>query len=204
MSLHTEFHTVIRPPSGRDLILVLLHGTGGDESSMLGLAEEVAPGAGVISPRGQSRDEGFNRWFRRYAEGLFDLEDLHGKTAELAEHLAQVIDAQGWNGIPVALIGYSNGANMAGSLLLSGRFKAQKAVLLRPMLPFEPDYVPNLVGTKALLAVGQKDQICLPSQGLALEEVLVRTGARVEVYFAPAGHGLTQGDLDTARAFLAG
>lgn len=204
MSLHPEFHTVIRPPSGRDLILVLLHGTGGDESSMLGLAEEVAPGAGVISPRGQSRDEGFNRWFRRYAEGLFDLEDLHAKTAELADYLTQEMESQGWNDLPLGLIGYSNGANMAGSLLLSGKIKAQKAVLLRPMLPFEPDYVPNLVGTKALLAVGQKDQICLPSQGLALEEVLVRTGARVEVYWAPSGHGLNQGDIETAREFLAG
>ncbi len=202
--MSTGFHPVIISPSGRDEILILLHGTGGDESSLVEMGRELAPGAGIISPRGQSRDEGVNRWFRRFAEGLFDLDDLEAKTKELAAFLSEELHRQGWGGKPLAILGYSNGANMAASLLLSGSVKAKKAVLLRPMLPFEPDLIPNLVGTKILLAVGQKDQICLPSQGLALEEVLVRTGAEVEVFWAPAGHGLIQEDLARTRALLAG
>lgn len=196
------FHPIIIPPGGREEVLILLHGTGGDENSLVEMGEELAPGAGIISPRGQSRDEGVNRWFRRFAEGLFDLEDLEAKTKELAAFLSDEIERQGWSQTPRALLGYSNGANMAASLLLSGLLRAEKAVLLRPMLPFEPDILPNLMRTRVLLAVGQKDQICLPSQGLALEEVLVRAGAAVEVFWAPAGHGLTHDDLKKAKELL--
>lgn len=202
--MNHRFHPVVASPTERADILILLHGTGGDEHSLVEMAKELAPGAGIISPRGQSRDEGVNRWFRRFAEGLFDLSDLEAKTQDLADYLKEELERQGWEDRPLALLGYSNGANMAASLLLSGLVKAKKAVLLRPMLPFEPETLPNLMGTRALLAVGQKDQICLPSQGLALEEALVRSGASVEVLWAPAGHGLTEQDLEAARALLKG
>lgn len=201
--MNTSFHPVIIPPTEREEILILLHGTGGDEGSLVEMGKELAPGAGIISPRGQSREEGVNRWFRRFAEGLFDLADLESKTIELALYLKGEIERQRWEDRPLALLGYSNGANMAASLLLSGLVKARKAALLRPMLPFEPEILPSLVGTRVLLAVGQRDQICLPSQGLALEEVLVRAGASTEVFWAPAGHGLTQEDLERSRALLA-
>lgn len=202
MSTAPEFIHRIEPSQGRQEVLVLLHGTGADEHDLVDLGQALVPGAAILSPRGKSRDEGVNRWFRRFAEGLFDVDDLHAKTAELAAFLDQAMVDNGWQGWPVTLVGYSNGANMAASLLLSGLSGAGKAVLLRPMLPFEPEVLPNLSGRKVLIASGERDPICLPSQGLALEELLVRAGAAVEVYWAPTGHGLTEGDFQAARDFL--
>ncbi len=202
MSTKQDFIHRIEPSQSRQELLVLLHGTGADEHDLIDLGHALVPGAALLSPRGRSRDEGVNRWFRRFAEGQFDLEDLHAKTAELAAFLDKAVVDNSWQGWPVTLVGYSNGANMAASLLLSGLSGASRAVLLRPMLPFEPEILPNLSGRKVLIASGERDPICLPSQGLALENLLVRAGAAVEVYWAPTGHGLTEGDFQAAREFL--
>jgi predicted esterase len=166
------------------------------------MAESLLPGWALVSPRGRSLDEGVPRWFRRFGEGLFDMEDLHARTEELAAWLQNILASQGWGDWPVTALGYSNGANMAASLMLSGA-PIQNAILLRPMLPFEPEVLPNLTGRKVLVAAGQHDLICRPSQATALEDVLVRAGARVDLYWAAAGHGLTQGDGQAMADFIA-
>ena len=131
--------------------LLLLHGTGGDENDLMPLGERIAPGAALLSPRGKVNENGMARFFRPRAEGVLDVDDLKARTRELADFIARARDAYGLEK-PVAL-GYSNGANIAASLLLTRAGALAGAVLLRAMLPFEPQPLPDLGGIPVLLLV---------------------------------------------------
>src|SRR5471032_1311716 len=135
--------------------LLLLHGTGGDENDLIPLGEQLLPGAALLSPRGKVFENGMPRFFCRLAEGVFDLEDLKLRTQELAAFVAQARNIYGITA-PIA-VGFSNGANIAASLLLSQPDVLRGAVLLRAMLPFEPQPPPNLSGKPVLLLSGSKD-----------------------------------------------
>src|SRR5476651_2510996 len=117
--------------------LLLLHGTGGDENDLVPLGEQLLPGAALLSPRGKVLENGMPRFFRRLAEGVFDLADLKGRTAELANFIAATRKAYGLDA-PVA-VGFSHGANIAASLLLTRPQALRGAVLLRAMLPLYPE-----------------------------------------------------------------
>ncbi|MDP2411910.1 MAG: alpha/beta hydrolase [Pseudolabrys sp.] len=183
-----------RPP------LLLLHGTGGDENDLLPIGQQVAPGAALLSPRGKVLEHGMPRFFRRLAEGVFDLEDLKARTAELAAFIAAARKAYGL-AAPVAL-GFSNGANIAASLLLTQPGALAGAVLVRAMLPFEPAAVPDLKNTPVLLLSGASDPMVPAASHARLAAVLGETGAAVTHKVVPAGHGLTHQDLALAAQWL--
>jgi phospholipase/carboxylesterase len=113
--------------------LLLLHGTGGDESDLLPLGRAVAPGSALLSPRGKVLEHGMPRFFRRLAEGVFDEDDVRRRAHELADFVEA---SRGKYGIaaPVAL-GYSNGANIAAAMLLLRPEALAGAILLRAMVP---------------------------------------------------------------------
>ena len=180
--------------------LLLLHGTGGDENDLLPLGQELLPGAALLSPRGKVMEHGMPRFFRRLAEGVFDLEDLKVRTAELAAFIASARRAYGLPA-PVA-VGFSNGANIAASLLLSQPEALSGAVLLRAMLPFEPALPPNLTAKPVLLLSGSSDQMISAASTQRLVEVLQTSGADLEYKTLPTGHGLTRNDLFLATQWL--
>src|SRR3954454_11430947 len=99
--------------------LLMLHGTGGDESDLLPLGRQLVPGAGMLSPRGNVLEHGAPRFFRRLAEGVFDVEDLHRRTGELADFVEAAAERYGLSSESIYAVGYSNGANIAASMLLS-------------------------------------------------------------------------------------
>ncbi|MCG9895594.1 MAG: alpha/beta hydrolase [Fimbriimonadaceae bacterium] len=193
------FHHRFEPGEGR--VLVLLHGTGADENDLVPLARSLEHGAAILSPRGKSLDEGSPRWFRRFGEGRFDLEDLAEKSRELAEFLQTALSELA-PGLPTTALGYSNGANMAAALMLAGLWKPDAAVLLRPMIPFEPESLPDLAGTRILIAAGKHDLICRPSAAMRLEDALRDAGADVDILWSEAGHGLTREDILAVAEFL--
>src|SRR5258708_2589881 len=170
--------------------LLLLHGTGGDENDLIPLAQQLLPGAALLSPRGKVLEHGMPRFFRRLAEGVFDLADLKLRTAELAEF---IIAARKAYDVPAPIaVGYSNGANIAASLLLSQPDALAGAVLFRAMLPFEPAQTPNLTGKRVLLVSGSSDQMIPAASTMRLAEVLQTAGAELTYKTLPTGHGLTQ------------
>jgi len=181
--------------------LLLLHGTGGSESDLLPLGERLAPGAALLSPRGQVLEHGMPRFFRRLAEGVFDQEDLARRTDELAAFVRRAREAYALGDAPLVAVGFSNGANIAASLLLRGTGVLAGAVLLRPMVPFEPDAPPALRGIPTLLLAGQQDPIAgdTPSR---LAELLRAAGAAVELVWQQAGHGLVSADIEIAARWL--
>jgi len=183
--------------------LLLLHGTGGDETDLLPLGEVLAPGAGLLSPRGQVREHGMPRFFRRLAEGVFDLDDLRFRTHELAGFVAAAAAAYGFDPRRVIAVGYSNGANIAASLLLTHPGVFSGAVLFHAQVPLEPQEAPNLMGVPVFLTGGRADPIVRPAETERLAVLLREAGADVALRWQPNGHTLSPREVDEARRWLA-
>jgi phospholipase/carboxylesterase/glyoxalase family protein len=181
--------------------LLLLHGTGGDETDLLPLGEVLAPGAGLLSPRGQVREHGMPRFFRRLTEGVFDLDDLRFRTHELASFVAAA--AYGFDPRRVIAVGYSNGANIAASLLLTHPGVLSGAVLFHAQVPLEPQEAPTLSGVPVFLTGGRADPLVRPAETERLAVLLREAGADVTLRWQPNGHTLSPQELDEARRWLA-
>jgi len=184
------------------LTLLLLHGTGGDESDLLGLAQQLAPGAALLSPRGKVLENGMPRFFRRLAEGVFDLADLRARTHELADFVETAVQRYRLASGRVFAVGFSNGANIAASMLLLRPQVLAGAVLFRAMVPLVPETMPHLGGRPVFLAAGRQDPIVSPDETERLRRLLVQAGADVTLHWETAGHALTPLDLEVARAWL--
>jgi predicted esterase len=198
------FVHVFQPPADPAApILLLLHGTGGDEHDLLPIARELAPAAGVLSPRGKVLERGMPRFFRRLAEGVFDLEDLRIRTGELADFVEAAAAHYHVNAKRVVAVGFSNGANIAASLLLRRPGLLAGAILFRAMVPFEPETPPVLPHTPVLLSNGRRDPIVPASQTDRLAALLREAGADVTLVWQESGHELTQADVAAAQAWLA-
>ena len=190
------------PPSSGSVTLLLLHGTGGDENDLLPIANMLAPGAGVLSPRGKVSEHGANRFFRRLAEGVFDLEDLRLRTDELADFVRESTEHYGIDSRRVVAVGFSNGANIAASLMLTHPELLRAGVLLRAMVPFEPTTKPDLSALDVYLGEGRVDPFVPLEMAERLAAMFRERGARVTLDFQPAGHALTRADVDAASRWL--
>ena len=192
---------------GDDLTVLALHGTGGDEHDLVPLARALAPGAAVLSPRGQVSEHGAPRFFRRLREGVFDLEDLARRTASLGEFVDGATAQHGLARDRVLAVGFSNGANVAASLLLRRPGSLAGALLLRAMVPFEPEVPPTLpAGAKppvVTIAAGLMDPMVTREQAERLAALLREAGADTTLEWLPAGHQLTQRDLAIGQALVA-
>jgi phospholipase/carboxylesterase len=182
--------------------LLLLHGTGGDENDLIPLARMVAPGAALLSVRGNVLEHGAPRFFRRLSEGVFDLEDLARRTADLADFVGEAAAQYEFASESVYALGFSNGANIAASVLLSRPEVLTGAVLIRAMVPFEPERRVDLGGRAVLLSQGRMDPL-IPATGSArLATLLEESGADVTVAWQQASHRLVQGDITSVRDWL--
>jgi glyoxalase family protein len=182
--------------------LLLLHGTGGNEEDLLPLGRMLLPEAGLLSPRGPVLENGMPRFFRRIAEGVFDLEDLARRTADLAEFIRGATARYRLDPGGIVAVGFSNGANIAGSLLLRDPGLLRGAVLLSPMVPFEPDSLPDLSGTAVLIGAGRADPIAPPAQVERLSALLEACGAEVAVEWHPGGHTIAPAVVTAARRWM--
>jgi predicted esterase len=190
-------------PGSSDWTLLLLHGTGGDEHDLVGLGRQLAPTAALLSPRGQVLENGMPRFFRRLAVGQLDIPDLLARTDQLADFVAEAASAYDRDPRNVVAVGLSNGANIAASLLLRHPATLRAAGLLRPMLPYEPEQIPELTGTDVLIEAGERDPYSPAEQVARLTEILRAGGAEVTTTVEPgAGHGLTQDDLRRLAAWV--
>lgn len=197
-------HRFIPGEADNPFTLLILHGTGADENDLVPLGQQLAPGAAILSPRGKVLEGGAPRFFRRMAEGVFDMEDLHERTRELAEFIERAADHYGFDRNGLVAVGYSNGANIAGSLMLSYPGLLRAAVLLRAMVPFEPEPAPDLSGTPVFIASATADQMISADHAERLGGMLTEAGAEVDQRWSQAGHGLTMPEIEEAREWLSG
>jgi predicted esterase len=182
--------------------LLLLHGTGGDETDLLSLGKGLLPDANLLSPRGKVLERGMPRFFRRLAEGVFDQEDLRLRTQELGEFIGAAATRYGFDPAGVIAVGYSNGANIAASLLLTQPTRLAKAVLFHPMVPFIPETPVNLSGKPIFIGAGQNDPIVPVANTEALVALFRAAGANISLHWHRGSHSLTQEEVQKAQAWL--
>jgi phospholipase/carboxylesterase len=189
-------------PGSSARTLLLLHGTGGNERDLIPLGRELDPNASLLSPRGKVLENGMPRFFRRLAEGVFDLEDLKKRTQELADFVIAAAKHYKIDIKHVIAVGYSNGANIAASILLLRPETFAAAILFRAMVPFLPDTQPDLASVRVLIGAGSIDPIVPASETKQLAELLRSAGADVTIRFFQGGHELTQADIHAAQEWL--
>lgn len=180
-------------------VLLLLHGTGGNEHDLLSLAEIVDPEASVLSVRGNVLENGMPRFFRRLAEGIFDEEDLIFRTNELNEFLDETSLKYEFDRQNIVAIGYSNGANIAASLLFHFKDALKGAILHHPMVPRRGMTLPDLTGTQVFIAAGTNDPICPQRESVDLQQLLEDANASVGVQWVNTGHQLTMAEVEGAK-----
>ena len=185
------------------VVLLLLHGTGGNEQDLIPIGRELYPGAAILSPRGKVLESGMPRFFRRLAEGVFDLEDLKFRTHELADFVRKASKVYKFDLRHIISIGYSNGANIASSLLLIHPEVISSAVLFRAMVPFIPEKVPNLSGKNIFIGAGQYDPIVPRKQTETLFGLFEKAGANVVLNFQEnSGHELGYDEISAVKDWL--
>ncbi|HEX2052916.1 MAG TPA: alpha/beta hydrolase [Actinomycetota bacterium] len=182
--------------------LLLLHGTGGNENDLLPLGRALDPEAALLSPRGKVLENGMPRFFRRLAMGVFDEEDLKARTFELAEFVDKAVEHYDLDKERVVAVGYSNGANIAASLLLLKPDVLAGAALLHAMPPFEPEELPDLSDKPILLTAGRHDPMVPGDRAEVLADLYRKAGADATLQWMPGGHELTSAELSTAARWL--
>ncbi|OKP85709.1 alpha/beta hydrolase [Paenibacillus sp. P32E] len=182
--------------------LVLFHGTGGNEQDLLPLAELLAPGASVLGIRGNVLENGMPRYFRRLAEGIFDEEDLIFRTHEVKQFLDEAAAKYGFDSGNLVAVGYSNGANIAGSLLFHYGSIFRSAVLLHPMVPLRGVNLPSLKDVAVFIGAGTNDPIIRAEETGELESLLRGAGAEVTMLWGNQGHRLSSAEAESARDWL--
>jgi phospholipase/carboxylesterase len=199
MSIKTYHALTKAPQSGAPLIFVF-HGTGGDEHQFFDLAQQLSPKAGIVSPRGDVSEHGAARFFRRTAEGVYDMDDLARRTEAMAAfivaHKAQHPDT------PAYGFGYSNGANILASVAMAHPDLFARIGLLHPLIPWEPAACPALAGKRVLITAGKRDPICPWPLSQKLIDWFAAQGAEVSTHIHDGGHDLRQPEVATLQTLL--
>jgi predicted esterase/catechol 2,3-dioxygenase-like lactoylglutathione lyase family enzyme len=200
-------HRYVPPTAGSALAggttLLLLHGTGGNENDLIPLGRALLPGAGLLGVRGNVSEQGAARFFRRLAEGVFDLEDLARRTAELAGFIESASRTYHLDRDRMIAVGFSNGANIAASMLLREANVLRRAILFSPMMPFEPDHLPMLEGVAVFIAAGRSDPIVPVEDVTRLSDALEKAGARITLHWEQGGHAIPRTAVQAASAWIA-
>ena len=179
--------------------LLLLHGTGGNEHDLIGLAKKIDDTANILSVRGNVLENGMPRFFRRLAEGVFDMEDLIFRTQELNDFVTRAAKEHGFDRKHVVAVGYSNGANIAASLLFHYEDALAGAILHHPMVPRRGIELPTLTKIPVFISAGTNDPMCTAQESKDLEALLSAAGADVTTAWFDFGHQLTMQEVEKAR-----
>src|SRR5918912_502112 len=182
---------------------LLLHGTGGNEQDLIPLAYELDKNAAILSPRGKVLENGISpRFFRRLEEGVFDLEDLKFRTDELADFVIDASKAYDFDLQHIIAVGYSNGANIAASMLLLRPEILSSAILFRAMVPLVPQTLPNLSDKHIFMSSGLMDPIVSRQEADRLFGLLKKAGANISLSWQVSGHELTMEETRKAKEWL--
>lgn len=194
------YHHLSRPGADGAPLVFAFHGTGGDEHQFSGLIGQILPRAGLVALRGDVSEHGASRFFRRSAEGVYDMEDLRARTRRMTGFLRAHVQAN--PGRPVYAMGYSNGANILASVMFEAPELFDRAVLMHPLIPWTPAPQPGLAGRQLLLTAGRRDPICPLAQTEALADWLRAQGARLDLALHDGGHEITHPELEAVAGFL--
>lgn len=183
--------------------LIALHGTGGDENDLIGIGQAIAPGAAILSPRGNVLENGAPRFFRRLAEGVFDPKEVRSRAEDLARFIRAAVVTYRLDPTRVFALGYSNGANVASTVMLVEPGILQGAILFRPMLVYVPTKKNDLTGSAVFISAGRMDPIVPTASVEKLAELFESAHAEVTLKWQLAGHNLVPSEVHEAAEWLA-
>jgi phospholipase/carboxylesterase len=187
-----------RPP------LLLLHGTGGNEHDLLRLGRMISPGSALLSPRGNVSEGGALRFFARLAEGVFDPAEVERRTHALADFVKAAATRYGLEARSLLAVGFSNGANVAATMMTLRPEVLGGGILYRGMVVLDRAATTgSLNGRRVLLVNGNVDPLVPPGHPERLGALLRAGGAAVTVEVHPASHQLTARDVAAAQTWLA-
>lgn len=195
-----SYHALTKAPKPGAPLIFAFHGTGGDENQFFDLAQQLLPGAGVVSPRGDVSEGGAARFFRRTGEGVYDMDDLARRTEAMADFVAAHKTQN--PGAPIYGFGYSNGANILASVAMAHPDLFDRIGLLHPLIPWGPDPVPALAGDRVLITAGKHDPICPWPMSQRLIDWFTTQGAEVSTEVHDGGHELRQPELLALQSLL--
>ncbi|MDR4226009.1 alpha/beta hydrolase [Bacillus mojavensis] len=182
-----------------DNVLLLLHGTGGNEHDLLSLGRFIDPDAHLLGVRGSVLENGMPRFFKRLSEGVFDEKDLVERTKELKDFIDEAAQTHQFDQSRVIAVGYSNGANIAASLLFHYADVLKGAILHHPMVPIRGLELPDMTGLPVFIGAGKYDPLCTKEESEELHRCLLDSGASASVFWQDGGHQLTQHEAEQAR-----
>ena len=183
-------------------VLLLLHGTGGNEDDLLTVGQMLDRNGSIVAPRGKVLENGMPRFFRRISPGVFDIEDLKFRANELGEFVDLLCKKYGFDSRSLVGVGYSNGANLVASLVLLKPTLLRRSILFRAMLPLVPDKIPDLNGTSVFISGGKYDEMIPEESTLELSSILLRSGANIKMNWEESTHALTADEVNKAREWL--
>lgn len=183
--------------------LLVLHGTGGDENDLIGIGQAIAPGAAILSPRGNVLENGAPRFFRRLAEGVFDPKEVRSRAEELSRFIRSAVITYRLDPERIFALGYSNGANIASTVMLTEPGVLRGSILLRPMVVYEPTEQKDLSGAAVFISAGRMDPIVPTTSVERLVSLFEAAHAEVTLKWQLAGHSLVPSEVREAADWLA-
>ncbi|MGE4378414.1 MAG: alpha/beta hydrolase [Candidatus Izemoplasmatales bacterium] len=187
-------HKFIKKSNSR--LMILFHGTGGDENSLIPLAETIDQESSILGIRGNVNENGLNRFFKRIRPGVFNQESLIKETENLKVFLDDFLSKNNFSYDNINLIGYSNGANILASLLLIYGKMAKTTILLHPMVPFRNKEYANLEKQKILLTSGKNDPIVSFKESEELNSIFLNKRADIDFYVYFEGHSISNKEIE--------
>ena len=181
-------------------IFFTFHGTGGDENQFFDFANRLLPDATIVSPRGDVSEYGAARFFRRTGEGVYDMADLARATEKMATYVSELAAEHGAS--QVLGLGFSNGANILANVLFEHGDLFDAAVLMHPLIPFQPKDNARLDGKRVLITAGERDPIAPAPVTKALADYFNRQNAEVTLDWHPGGHDIRPNEIEAIRSFL--
>ncbi|NMH71015.1 alpha/beta hydrolase [Bacillus sp. RO3] len=182
--------------------LLLLHGTGGDERDLLPLADMIEPEASVLSVKGNVDENGMARFFARLKEGVFDEEDLVFRTKELLDFVRESAVKYEFDPNNLVAVGYSNGANIAASLMYHYNDALKGGILFHAMVPIRGLDLPELSGVQVFIGAGKRDPLIPMPETKELVKNLKDAQASVTEFWTEGGHELRRDEVVEAKGWF--
>ena len=192
---------VIQPGKKEAPVFILLHGTGGNEESLLDVGKVLNPNATLVGIRGAILEQGYPRYFRRLEEGVYDIEDLNHRAIELHNFVQELITEYEFDKSKIVLVGYSNGANIGIKLLLDYSDMYPKGILFHPMYPVEINEKQDLSQTNLFMTMGKMDPIVSVQDSEYVLELFKERQATVDMIWTQ-GHQLTYEEVLQGKEWL--
>lgn len=200
MSIDTYHHRIHQAEQPAKPLLFTFHGTGGNENQFFDFGRQLLPEAGIVSPRGDVFEQGAARFFRRTAEGVYDMKDLAERTSAMADFVRAHKAAAKVS--KVIGLGYSNGANILAAVMLSQPDLFDEAVLMHPLVPWEPAPQLGLAGKRVLITAGRLDTICPPALTQVFADYLIAQGVETDLVWHPGGHEIQHSEVAAIQNFI--